>query len=237
LEAALLKTGLRGNISTRNKQLCAYADHIVMIAITQKALKKTFITLQEEAERAGLIINTNKTKYMHLTRKINISNQDFEIAGNMYEVCIFGIENMIKNVIKDEIRLRIQAGNRSLFAYKKLLTNKNLNSAIKLQIYEFIIRPAVTYGCETWTMSVTEQSRLLVFERRFLRKMYRPAQDTDGTWKIKTNAELETLIKKENIVRFIKSQRLQWAAHIIRMDPLRTVKKLTEWEPCLSRPV
>jgi hypothetical protein len=28
----------------------------------------------------------------------------------------------------------------------------------------------------------------------------------------KTNEELETLIKKENIVRFIKSQRLRWAA-------------------------
>jgi hypothetical protein len=30
---------------------------------------------------------------------------------------------------------------------------------------------------------------------------------------------------------------LQSAAHVIRMDPLRTVKKLTEWEPCSSRPV
>jgi hypothetical protein len=46
---------------------------------------------------------------------------------------------------------------------------------------------------------------------------------------IKTNAELETLIERENIVRFIKSQRLQWTAHVIRMDPLRTVKKLTDW--------
>jgi len=32
-----------------------------------------------------------------------------------------------KNSIKEEIILRIQAGNRSLFANKKLLTNKDLN--------------------------------------------------------------------------------------------------------------
>jgi len=32
-------------------------------------------------------------------------------------------------------------------------------------------------------------------------------------------------------------QRLRWAAHVIRMDTIRTVKKLTEWEPCSSRPV
>jgi hypothetical protein len=37
--------------------------------------------------------------------------------------------------------------------------------------------------------------------------LYGPTQDNDGTWRIKTNEELETLIKKEIIVRFIKSQR------------------------------
>ena len=58
-----------------------------------------------------------------------------------------------------------------------------------------------------------------------------------GTWRIKTNQELEMLIRKKNIVRFIKSQRLRWAVHVIRMDTTRTVKKLTEWEPCSSRPV
>jgi hypothetical protein len=40
------------------------------------------------------------------------------------------------------------------------------------------------------------------------------------------NAELETLIKRENIVRSIRSRTLQWAAHVIRTDTLRTVKKI-----------
>jgi hypothetical protein len=86
-------------------------------------------------------------------------------------------------------------------------------------------------------MSAAEQNCLLVFERRVLRKIYGPIQNNDGTWRIKTNEELETVIKKENTVRFIRSQRLRWAAHVIGMDTTRTVKKLTEWEPCLSRPV
>ena len=51
-----------------------------------------------------------------------------------------------------------------------------------------------------------------------------------------SNEELDNLIKKKNIVIFTKSQcRLRWAAHVIRMDTTRTVKKLTEWEPCSSR--
>ena len=111
-----------------------------------------------------------------------------------------------------------------MFANKKLLTNKDLNAASKLQIYKSIIRPTVTYGRETWAMTITEQNHLLVFERRILRKIYGPTLDSDGTWRIKTNEELEMLIKK-NIVRFIKSQRLRWVAHVIRMDTTRTVKK------------
>jgi ribonuclease HI len=47
----------------------------------------------------------------------------------------------------------------------------------------------------------------------------------------------EILILKKYILRFIKSHRLRWAAHVVRMDTTRIVKKITEWEPCSSRPV
>ena len=38
---------------------------------------------------------------------------------------------------------------------------------------------------------------ILVFERRILRKIYAPTLDNDGTWRIKTDEELEMLIKKK----------------------------------------
>jgi hypothetical protein len=49
-------------------------------------------------------------------------------------------------------------------------------------------------------MTVIEQNRLLVFERRVLRKIYGPTQENDGTWRIKTNEEQENLIKKKKIL-------------------------------------
>jgi len=58
----------------------------------------------------------------------------------------------------------------------------------------------------TWAMTVTEQNRLLIFERRVLRKIYGPTQDNDATWRMQTNEELEILIEKKNIVRITKSQ-------------------------------
>jgi len=126
---------------------------------------------------------------MQVTRKTNIIKQDIEVAGKSYEVVnqfiYLGSQLNSKNLIKEKIRLGIQAGKRRLFAYKKLLKNEDLTAASKLQIYKSVIRPIVTYGSETWAMTVTEQIRLLIFERRVLRKTYGPTQDNDGTWRIK----------------------------------------------------
>jgi hypothetical protein len=46
--------------------------------------------------------------------------------------------------------------------------------------------------------------RLLVFERRVLRKIYGPTQDSDGAWRIKINEELENLIKKKKYFKIYK---------------------------------
>ena len=36
-------------------------------------------------------------------------------------------------------------------------------------------------------------------------------------WKIKTNKELDKLIKHKNIVKYIRAQRLSWFGHVQRM--------------------
>ena len=80
---------------------------------------------------------------MQVTRKTNIIKQDIEVAGKSYEAVnqfiYLGSQINSKNLIKEEIRLRIRAGNRSLFANKKLLENKDLNAASIQQIYKSII--------------------------------------------------------------------------------------------------
>jgi hypothetical protein len=137
---------------------------------------------------------TTKQAQQNRHNKTSTTKLDFEVSGKSYETVdrfiYLGAQIYSKNLIQHEIRLRIQAGSRSVFANKKLPQNKDLNSASKLQIYKSIIRPTVTYGSETRTMTVTEQNRLLVFERRVLGKIYGPTQDSDGTWRIKTNEEL-----------------------------------------------
>jgi len=42
--------------------------------------------------------------------------------------------------------------------------------------------------------------------------------------------------KLSDIIKFIKSQRLRWAAHVMRMENIRTTRKITEWTPYKTRP-
>jgi hypothetical protein len=40
---------------------------------------------------------------------------------------------------------------------------------------------------------------------------------------------MDLLIKRGDIVRYIKTQRISWVEHIVRMDKGRTVKRITGW--------
>jgi hypothetical protein len=65
-----------------------------------------------------------------------------------------------------------------------------------------------------------------------LRKIFGPVQNEDGSWRIRINYELNELIGNADIVRFIKSRRIAWLGHVIRM---RTPTRILQWKPIGSR--
>jgi len=66
----------------------------------------------------------------------------------------------------------------------------------------------VTYTSETWVLKETAFQKLLVFERKMFRRIFGPTKE-NPIWRIKTNEELDKLIKHKNIVNYIKPQRLR----------------------------
>jgi hypothetical protein len=73
-------------------------------------------------------------------------------------------------------------------------------------------------------------------ERKVLRGIFGHTKGLNGTWRIKTNSELNKLIKNQTIINFITAQGLSWLGHIHRMHSDRTVKKVYEWKPISTRP-
>jgi hypothetical protein len=49
------------------------------------------------------------------------------------------------------------------------------------------------------------------------------------------NYEMNKLIENADIVRFIKSRRIAWLGHVMRVDDKRTSKRILEWKPIDTR--
>ena len=83
----------------------------------------------------------------------------------------------------------------------------------------------MTCASETWVLKETTIQKLLVFERKILRRIFGPTKENQ-IQRIKTNEELDKLIKHKNIVSYIKAQRLSWFGHVQRMPDTGTVNTL-----------
>ena len=55
----------------------------------------------------------------------------------------------------------------------------------------------VTYRCETWSLTEKDVNNLHIFERKILRNIYGPIQLSNNCWRIRTNDELEALIRTQ----------------------------------------
>ena len=81
------------------------------------------------------------------------------------------------------------------------------------------------YASETWVLKENIIQKLLMFERKILRGIFGTTKENQ-TGRIKSNEELDKVIKHENIVNHIKTHRLSWLGHIQRMPETRAAKKI-----------
>jgi len=65
--------------------------------------------------------------------------------------------------------------------------------------------------------------------------MFGLVQDENGFWRIRKNHELKELMGNANILRFIKSRRMAWVGHVMRMDGGRMPRRILEWKPMVRK--
>jgi len=77
---------------------------------------------------------------------------------------------------------------------QNLLSSRLLSKNLKIKIYRTIILTVVLYGCETWSLTLREESKLRVFENMVLRRIFGPRRDeVTGDWSRLHNEELNDL--------------------------------------------
>ncbi|XP_037870365.1 uncharacterized protein LOC119629250 [Bombyx mori] len=101
---------------------------------------------------------------------------------------------------EDEIEIRIQNTLRCSAALHPALSSKLLSRFTKIRIYKTVVRPILLYGCEAWSLTQKEEAKLLVTERKVLRKILGPVRKEDGSWHVRKNKDVERLFGEPNIL-------------------------------------
>ncbi|KAL4107723.1 hypothetical protein QTP88_018019 [Uroleucon formosanum] len=195
------------------------------------------------ANKVGLETNYEKTEYMILSRQDREyqQGQSMNVEGRVFKrVTHFKyLGHLITqdNDLKKEVSARIQKGNKSFFGLGKVLSSRTFSTNLKIQMYMTLIRTIVLYTAETWPLRKAEETRIKVFERRILRKIYGPCFDANtGEWRKHNNKKLEELFQRPNIANEIKKRRLTWARHAWRR--VGSIVRITiEENPVSKRPL
>ena len=121
---------------------------------------------------------------------------------------------------------------RAYAANHHTLKSKNIKKSAKMQIYKVMLRPVVTYGSETWTL--TESEFLKDFRKESTAEDLRPIQKGD-VWIIRNNEELNRSINGEDIVKFIKGQRIRRLGHAKSTEVGAMPRKMMEGRLLIRR--
>jgi hypothetical protein len=175
----------------------------------------------KQRKKVSLEINAENTKYVLLTRHQNIDQyRDIKITNRSFEnVSQFkylGTTVTNQNLIEEEIKRRLNSGNACYHSVQNLLSSRLLSKNVKIRIHKTVILLVVLYGCETWSLTLREGHRLMVFENRVLRRIFGPKRDeATGEWRKLHIEELRGLYSSPSIIRIIKSRTMRWAMHVV----------------------
>jgi hypothetical protein len=66
-------------------------------------------------------------------------------------------------------------------------------------------------------MKKQDENILRRFETKIIRRIYGPLRQ-EREWRIRNNEKIDNIVRKQDIVRFVKARRISSTGHVERMD-------------------
>jgi hypothetical protein len=109
---------------------------------------------------------------------------------------------------------------------------------VKIKTYRTIILPVILYGCETSSLTVREEHRLIVFENRVLRRIFGPKRDeVTGEWRRFLTRSFILCTPHQIIFGRSNHGDVRWAGHIAHMGERRFTYRVLVGIPEGRRPL
>jgi len=141
------------------------------------------------SEDTGLEVNSDKTKYIVMSREQNAGRSHNTKIFNRYferveEFKCLGRTLKNQNSIQEETKSTLKSGNTCYHSVQNILSSSLLSKNLKIKICRISILFVVLYWCETWSLILREGHRLRVFENSVLRRIFGPKRDeVTGEWR------------------------------------------------------
>ena len=202
-----------------------FADDIVLLSNEIEQARKLLQSVQRECRSVGLELNAKKTEAMYFNTdvaaietldgyqikqaKTESGDQDFVYLGCYCSQC---------RDIATRKALAWQSLNKMNNVWKSDLSNKR-----KLNLFRATSESILLYGCQTWTLTKSEEARLDGCYTRMLRTV------KNISWKSNMSNDL-LYGNLHKVSKVIRSRRLKLAGHCYR-DKSSPVHKLITWTP------
>jgi len=159
-------------------QLLVYADDVNILGGSVHTIKKYAVALIAASKEIGLDVNAYKTKYMIMSRDWNGGpSHNIKNDNSSFEMVKESKYLTNQNSFQEEIKSRLKSENASLHSVHNRLSSSLLSKNLKIKIDRNIILFVVLYGCETWSLTLREERRMLLFENRVLRRIFESKRD------------------------------------------------------------
>ena len=140
----------------------------------------------------------------HSAGRSHYTNFDNSSFGKVEQFKYLEATLKYQNSIQEEIKNRLKPAIACYRSVQNVLSCSLLSKNLKIKIYRTMVLPVVLYAFETWSLTLREERRMRLFEKRVLRRIFGPRRDeVTGEWRKQHNEELNDLYSSPNIFRVI----------------------------------
>ena len=159
-------------VAERHINNLRYADDTALMAESEEQLKSLLMKVKEESEKAGLKLNTQKSKIM-ASGSITSWQIAEEIVEAVTHFIFLGSKITADGDRNHEIKRCLLLGRKAMTNLDSTSKSRDINLLTKACIVKTVVFPVAMYGCESWTINKAECWRIDAFElwcwRRLLR--------------------------------------------------------------------